>query len=100
MVSYITNVIVVGLSDRDVNKINDWLREHDTERNQKLNEISMDAAGGTKFFLDRVWAAALNYAPDGLDDFLRSLTWTHGKYAIYEGEDKGFSLGESWNSRD
>lgn len=70
--SLITNVIVYGMGEPTA--LNEWLLEHDDERQQQLQKIDMDAAGGVKFFVADVWAAALNYAPVGTLDAVKRLT--------------------------
>lgn len=89
--SYITNVLIYGASEKDVEALNEWIKANDQERKQFLGRINMDAAGGTKFFTDDVWAAAFNYAPSGLRGKLRDpSTWGNGLLSVMvfvDGED-------------
>lgn len=74
--SYITEVLVHGAHEKQIERVNAWLREHDTERAQQFQQINMDAAGGTKYFVSDVWAAAFNYMPTDLLSVLRDpATW-------------------------
>ncbi len=62
--SHITNVLIQGARPSDIDKLNEWLRVND-EREQQFNKIDMDAAGGVKYYVVDVWAAAFNYGPVG-----------------------------------
>jgi hypothetical protein len=78
-VSYITDILVIqtfGPCDADVAALNAWIADAFREQYgdlftedliQRLEPISMKEAGGRKNFGDkRVWAAAINYAPEGI----------------------------------
>lgn len=75
--SYITNVLVQGSVTKEIQALNEWLREADTERTQQFQQINMDSAGGTKWYVVDVWAAAFNYGP--MEELLAKLrdpaTW-------------------------
>lgn len=80
--SYITHVIVQGADQQQIDGLNEWLREND-ERQQELRPINMDAAGGTKYYVIDVWAAAFNYMPLGLrEKLLDPETWGVRKYLV------------------
>ena len=73
--SYITNVLVQGARQEQIDALNEWLSEHD-DRQQRFEKIDMDAAGGTKYYVADVWAAAFNYMPIDLLAKLRDPeTW-------------------------
>ena len=63
--SKITHVLIQGARQSDIDKLNEWLLENDEERQQQFQKIDMDAAGGTMFYVEDVWAAAFNYGPVG-----------------------------------
>ena len=69
--SYITEVVVLGAYPRTIERLNNWLKHHDG-RQQQLRKIDMDAAGGTKFFVGSVWAAAFNYVPHEFVEYLKT----------------------------
>ncbi len=74
--SYITEVVVFGAREQEIEPLNKWLYEEDSERHQQLMPINMDAAGGTKYFTTKVWAAAFNYVPIDLTEKLKDpATW-------------------------
>jgi hypothetical protein len=82
--SDVTEVIVVGCHERQMEKLNAWLREHDEERKQQFVKINMDAAGGMMWYVSDVWAAAFNYAPPGLGEKLRDPeTWGDDVLSIH-----------------
>lgn len=68
--SDITNILIQGATQESIQKLNDWLLEHDVERHQQLEIIRMEAAGGTKWYARTVHAAAFNALPYGFIDLL------------------------------
>ena len=74
--SYFTDVLIQGVRETEIAPLNEWLLEHDPERQQQFREISMEGAGGTKVYTSDVWAAAFNYMPFDLIGKLRDpATW-------------------------
>lgn len=75
--SVITHVLVQGASPHDMAALNEWAFAADPERHQKFEMIDMDKAGGSKFFVEDVYAAAFNHFPwwDLLDKLQDGKTW-------------------------
>lgn len=73
--SYITDILIQGADEIEIEPLNEWLLEND-ERKQQFRKISMENAGGGKVYTSDVWAAAFNYVPLELCEKLRDpKTW-------------------------
>lgn len=75
--SYTSEVTIQGAPQRDIDKLNRWLKENDP-RPQRFQEISIeDQAGGTQPFCSDTYACAFNYMNFDLVDLLSSPdTWS------------------------
>ena len=74
--SLVMEVVIIGASPKDVTLLNAWMAENDTQRQQQFMRLDTERAGGTKLFCDGIWAASLNYPPDGMLEKLRDpITW-------------------------
>jgi len=81
--SYITSVLIQGAHQKDIDKLNAWLLENDEARQQQFRQINMDEAGGTKYYVVDVWAAAFNYISGDLISMLRDPdTWEHALLSV------------------
>lgn len=89
--SYITHTTIFGADDEHMERVNAWMKEHDTARQQQFVKMNTDAAGGTKFFVVDTWMAAINYEPSGMREMLRDPeTWKNGVLSVmvvFDGED-------------
>lgn len=82
--SYITDVVVVVWFARDeVEKELLAPLPFDTERHQSLRKLDMDGAGGSKYFMGDVYAAAFNYLLcDEFETWIRGLPWGNDRAVV------------------
>lgn len=59
--SLLTEAIVLHADDELMEKLNDTISRMDNARRQEFRRIDMDNAGGTKWYVEQLWAACFNY---------------------------------------
>lgn len=84
--SYITEAVVLGAYDSQMDRLNSVIAELDKDRHQEFRKIPEDdlerSAGGIKSFLEPIWVAAFNYFSRSQILEAVMMTWKGPQYGV------------------